>query len=139
MKNSFLSKNNILELEKLLLRFVNQKFSGLCLLNFDNESRLESYIFDLIEDSFESLVSDESLIFQTKFTRRGMADLAFSDKDGVNYIIDVKTHNLGTDFSMPNLTANRGLVKLYETESEIPENYFMVLVFSYRTHLISFT
>lgn len=34
-----------------------------------------------------------------------MADLAFKDPDGFYYIVDVKTHRLGTAFNMPNLTS----------------------------------
>jgi hypothetical protein len=56
-----------------------------------------------------------------------MADLAFKDRDGLYYIVDVKTHRLGTQFNMPNLTSVERLARFYEGD----ENYFAVLFVKY--------
>jgi hypothetical protein len=56
-----------------------------------------------------------------------MADLAFSDLDDFYYVVDVKTHRLGRDFSMPNLTSVERLARFYEDD----KNYFAVLIVSY--------
>ncbi len=132
MHNQFLSKQNISKLEKLLLQFVNSQEDYLSVRSLDDPRSVGSALQSLVEDNFQIIVSNPELEFQTNFTRRGMADIAFSDADNVNYIIDVKTHNLDTAFSMPNLTANRRLVDLYKTDKLQPENYFMVLIFAYR-------
>ncbi len=38
-----------------------------------------------------------------EFGRRAMEDMAFKDTYGNYYAVDVKTHNIGTSFNMPNL------------------------------------
>ena len=56
-----------------------------------------------------------------------MADLAFSDIDGFYYVVDVKTHRLGTLFNMPNLTSVERLTRFYEDD----KNYFVMLFVEY--------
>ncbi|MDR0510030.1 MAG: hypothetical protein LBH06_02925 [Rikenellaceae bacterium] len=62
----------------------------------------------------------------TSFARRSMADLALEDVAGNYYVVDVKTHNLGTDFNMPNLTSVERLARLYGDN----KNYFVLLLVS---------
>ena len=54
-------------------------------------------------------------------------DLAFKDKDGNYYIVDVKTHREETAFNMPNLTSVDRLARFYEDDS----NFFVVLMVKY--------
>ncbi len=56
-----------------------------------------------------------------------MADLAFEDKDGFYYVVDVKTHRTSTLFNMPNLTSVERLARFYEDD----KNYFVLLLVSY--------
>jgi len=56
-----------------------------------------------------------------------MADLAFKDKDGFYYVVDVKTHRLDTAFNMPNLTSVERLARFYEDDA----NYFIILKVDY--------
>jgi len=56
-----------------------------------------------------------------------MADLAFQDKDGLYYVVDVKTHRLETHFNMPNLTSVERLARFYEDD----KNHFVILMLSY--------
>jgi len=56
-----------------------------------------------------------------------MADLAFTDKDGFYYVVDVKTHRLDTKFNMPNLTSVERLARFYEEDV----NYFSLLKIDY--------
>ncbi len=44
------------------------------------------------------------------------------------YIVDVKTHRIGTKFNMPNLTSVERLSRFYEDDT----NYFVLLLVSYR-------
>lgn len=81
----------------------------------------------ILSEQFESLLGDLCAEYSVEFARRAMADLAFTDKDGFYYIVDVKTHRLETQFNMPNLTLVERLVRFYEDDS----NYFVVLVVKY--------
>ena len=56
-----------------------------------------------------------------------MADLAFTDTDGLYYVVDVKTHRLETHFNMPNLTSVERLARFYEDD----KNHFVVLMVQY--------
>jgi hypothetical protein len=64
----------------------------------------------------------------TSFARRSMADLAFEDTTGNYYIVDIKTHNLNTNFNMPNLTSVERLARFYGDN----KNHFMLLLISYK-------
>jgi len=53
--------------------------------------------------------------------------LRFTDRDGFYYVVDVKTHRLGTHFNMPNLTSVERLTRYYEDD----KNYFVILLVTY--------
>jgi len=57
-----------------------------------------------------------------------MEDLAFKDSDGNYYAVDVKTHNIGTDFNMPNLISVKRLATFYKNDDK---NNFCILIVSY--------
>lgn len=61
------------------------------------------------------------------FSRRSMEDIAFEDDSGNYYAVDVKTHNLSTQFNMPNLISVRRLANFYRNDS----NTFCILIVSY--------
>jgi len=63
----------------------------------------------------------------TSFARRSMADLAFEDINENYYVVDIKTHNLNTNFNMPNLTSVKRLAEFYNES----KNYFVLLLVSY--------
>jgi hypothetical protein len=81
----------------------------------------------ILSEQFQSLLGDLCAEYSAEFARRAMADLAFTDKDGLYYIVDVKTHRLETHFSMPNLTSVERLARFYEDD----KNYFVVLIVKY--------
>jgi hypothetical protein len=64
----------------------------------------------------------------TSFARRSMADLAFEDITKNYYVVDIKTHNLDTNFNMPNLTSVERLARFYGEN----KNYFVLLLVSYK-------
>lgn len=90
-----------------------------------------------VGDAVESYMKDCGLRnilwqnFQIKlddsFGRRAMADMAFEDSNGNKYYVDVKTHNLATDFNMPNLTSVKRINDFYESD----KNHFCILIVSY--------
>lgn len=62
------------------------------------------------------------------FSRRSMEDIAFEDNSGNYYAVDVKTHNLSTQFNMPNLISVRRIANFYRND----RNTFCILIVSYK-------
>jgi hypothetical protein len=85
-------------------------------------------IEDIIADNFQNILGDLVGEYSSSFARRAMADLAFTDKDGFYYVVDVKTHRLDTKFNMPNLTSVERLSRFYEEDV----NYFLLLKIDYQ-------
>jgi hypothetical protein len=81
----------------------------------------------ILSEHFQALLGDLCAEYSATFARRAMADLAFTDRDGFYYIVDVKTHRIGTVFNMPNLTSVERLARFYEDD----KNYFVLLVVKY--------
>jgi len=85
-------------------------------------------IQDILSENLQSILGTEHCAkYSSRFARRAMADLAFEDKDGLYYVVDVKTHRLSTKFNMPNLTSVERLSRFYEDD----KNYFVVLMVAY--------
>lgn len=84
-------------------------------------------IENVVGKSFDKLLGDHCGEYSSNFARRAMADLAFKDREGLYYIVDVKTHRTDTKFNMPNLTSVERLARFYEDDS----NFFTVLLISY--------
>ncbi len=64
-----------------------------------------------------------------------MADLAFTDKEGIYSVVDVKTHREETRFNMPNLTSVERLARFYECDT----NVFSVMLIRYSIEEIRLT
>jgi len=84
-------------------------------------------IQSIIEDGFAVILGDFIDEYSVGFARRAMADLAFKDKLGNYYVVDVKTHREGTAFNMPNLTSVDRLARFYEDDA----NFFVMLMVKY--------
>ena len=84
-------------------------------------------IENVVAAAFEEILGEHCGEYSSNFARRAMADLAFKDRDGLYYIVDVKTHRLDTKFNMPNLTSVERLARFYEDDA----NFFTVLMVSY--------
>ena len=85
-------------------------------------------IGDLLAKNIKAIFGDLIDEYSPSFARRAMADLAFTDKDGFYYVVDVKTHRLDTKFNMPNLTSVERLSRFYEEDV----NYFVLLKVDYQ-------
>lgn len=85
-------------------------------------------IESIVAENFESILGDLMKEYSSSFARRAMADLAFTDKDGFYYVVDVKTHRLDTKFNMPNLTSVERISRFYEEDT----NYFLILKIDYK-------
>ncbi len=85
-------------------------------------------IQDILSDNFQAILGEDCAEYSANFARRAMADLAFKDRDGFYYVIDVKTHREDTKFNMPNLTSVERLARFYEDDM----NYFVLLFIKYQ-------
>lgn len=84
-------------------------------------------ISDLLSKNIKSILGSLIREYSPSLARRVMVDMAFKDKDGFYYVVDVKTHRLDTVFNMPNLTSVERIARFYEDDS----NYFVILKADY--------
>lgn len=84
-------------------------------------------IENLVASAFDRILGEHCGEYSSNFARRAMADLAFTDREGLYYVVDVKTHRADTKFNMPNLTSVERLARFYEDD----KNYFTLLLVSY--------
>ena len=87
----------------------------------------------IIAEEFDTFLGSWCQNYQNEFARRAMADLAFTDKQGMFTIVDVKTHRENTAFNMPNLTSVERLSRLYEDDN----NVFSILFIKYALNDLS--
>ena len=85
-------------------------------------------IESLIADRFDTFLGDWCAEYSSDFARRAMADLAFTDKQGIYSIVDVKTHREDTKFNMPNLTSVERLDRFYQSDA----NVFSLIMVKYQ-------
>ena len=81
----------------------------------------------LAKDGLPMVLNGYGIDVKDDFSRRAMEDIAFHDKNGNYYAIDVKTHNTDTQFNMPNLISVKRLANFYKTDT----NHFCILIVSY--------
>ena len=81
----------------------------------------------ILSENFAEVLGDVVKSYSDKFARRAMADLAFYDQNDFYYVVDVKTHRLGTSFNMPNLVSVERLARFHEDD----QNCFALLLVRY--------
>lgn len=128
MKNPLFYSDEYKQIERKIKDFLNNQSDFLSPRTVSSTRAVGDAIQELLADNFKSILSDRVKEYSTDFARRAMADLAFSDKDGLYYVVDVKTHRLDTHFNMPNLTSVERLARFYEDD----RNYFVALVVAYK-------
>lgn len=128
MKSQIFYTDVYKKLESKILNFLNSQTDFLSPHTINSPRAVGDAIQDLLADNFNKILGGLSLSYSSDFARRAMADLAFSDKDGNYYVVDVKTHRLNSSFNMPNLTSVERLARFYEDD----KNYFMVLKIDYK-------
>ena len=73
----------------------------------------------IVAEQFDTFLGDWCTEYSSDFARRAMADLAFTDRDGMYSVVDVKTHREDTRFNMPNLTSVDRLARFYESDTHV--------------------
>ena len=127
MKSTLFYTDEYKEVENKIRNFLNAQENFLSPHTLSSTRATGDAIQDLLAENFKSIMKQRIKEYSSDFARRAMADLAFSDKEGFYYIIDVKTHRLSTHFNMPNLTSVERLARFYEDD----RNYFVVLIIAY--------
>ena len=92
-------------------------------------------IESLVAENFHTFLGSCCHEYSSDFARRAMADLAFTDKEGIYSVVDVKTHREETRFNMPNLTSVERLTRFYESDT----NVFSVMLIRYSIEGIRLT
>jgi len=114
-------------IEKEIVKLVNSQPDFLSAKTSASPRAVGDAIQGILSDKFRDLLGELCTDYSADFARRAMADLAFEDKDGFYYRVDVKTHRLETHLNMPNLTSVERLARFYEDD----RNYFVILMISY--------
>ena len=65
----------------------------------------------IVAEQFDTFLGEWCTEYSSDFARRAMADLAFTDIEGIYSVVDVKTHREDTRFNMPNLTSVERLTR----------------------------
>lgn len=119
-----------LEIEKAILTHLRSQTDLLSLDSLNSTRAAGDAIQANLTGHFGELIQPWAKTYSTQFSRRAMADFQFTDIDGLNYVIDVKTHRLDADFHMPNLISVERLARFYNED----QNYFTLLLISYGIH-----
>ena len=114
-------------IEAKVLRLLNRQADFLSADTAESTRAAGDAIQSIIEDNFEKILGEPGCEYSASFARRAMADLAFKDKPGNYYVVDVKTHREETAFNMPNLTSVDRLARFYEDDT----NFFVMLMVKY--------
>ncbi len=114
-------------IERKVLNLLNEQADFLSADTAESTRAAGDAIQSIIEDHFADILGDLIGEYSASFARRAMADLAFKDKLGNYYVVDVKTHRESTAFNMPNLTSVDRLARFYEDEM----NFFVMLMVKY--------
>jgi hypothetical protein len=114
-------------MEKGIINLLNKQPDFLSARTATSTRAVGDAIQTILSDNFRSILGECCRDYDSNFARRAMADLAFTDKDGFYYRVDVKTHRLDTHFNMPNLTSVERIARFYEDD----KNYFVILMVQY--------
>lgn len=115
------------QIEQQLQQLLNRQNNFLSDSTINSPRAVGEAIQSIIAENFRAILGDLVVDYFPSPTRRAMEDLAFTDKNGFYYAVDVKTHRLDTDFNMPNLTSVKRLAQFYEEDKK----YFCLLKVDY--------
>lgn len=115
------------KIEASIVATLNAQSEFLSVRSLGSPRAVGDAVQEVLSEHFKAILGETCKDYSATFARRAMADLAFYDVSGFYYVVDVKTHNLGTQFNMPNLTSVERLARFYEDDN----NYFTLLIVKY--------
>ncbi len=117
------------QIETQILKAINSQENLMSEFTLNSTRAVGDAIQDFLAKEFIHFLPKNLLQeYNESFARRSMADFAFLDIDNNFYAIDCKTHNIHTNFNMPNLTSVERIARFYEDR----KNYFMLLMIAYQ-------
>ena len=129
MKSSFYYQGHHKRVATAIKEYINSLNGFLTPQTAGSTRAVGDVLESLVADGFESFLGSWCGEYSNEFARRAMADMAFTDVEGIYSVIDVKTHREDTCFNMPNLTSVERLARFYESDA----NIFSVIMIKYST------
>ncbi len=108
--------------------FLNEHPDYLSKESSDSTRSTGDAIHKVLSGEFENILGGLSTNFRSDFSAKAMEDFAFKDQHGYYVAVDVKTHRISKDFSMPNLVSVEKLAKFYMDDN----NVLAILMVSYK-------
>ncbi len=127
MRSSFYYKGHHRKLASNIKTYINSLADFLSPQTARSPRAVGDALESLVAEKFDTFLGEWCSEYSSDFARRAMADLAFTDKEGIYSVVDVKTHREDTRFNMPNLTSVERLARFYESDV----NVFSLLLIKY--------
>ena len=127
MRSSFYYEGHYRKVASNIKDFINPYPDFLSLQTAGSPRAVGDAIESLVAEKFDAFLGSWCSEYSNDFARRAMADLAFTDTEGVYSVVDVKTHREDTRFNMPNLTSVERLSRFYESDM----NVFSLIIVRY--------
>lgn len=133
MKNKLFHSKVYLTIAEKTRELLNSQKDFLSKSTINSPRAVGDALQDILAENFDQILGEHCNEYSSSFARRAMADLAFTDRNGCYYVVDVKTHREDTKFNMPNLTSVNRLARFYEDDA----NYFALLLLKYSVNSTS--
>ena len=108
MKSSFYYQGNHEQVATAIKGYINSLDGFLSPQTARSPRAVGDALESLVADRFETFIGDWCREYSIDFARRAMADMAFTDVDGIYSAIDVKTHREDTVSICPTLHLSSG-------------------------------
>ena len=129
MKSNFYYQGNHKTVAEKIKKYLNNLDDFLTPQTVNSTRAVGDALESILAGKFQSFLGDWCKEYSNEFARRAMADMAFTDVQGIYSVVDVKTHRKDTKFNMPNLTSVERLSRFYESD----KNVFSIIMIKYST------
>ena len=119
MKSSFYYQGHHEGMATVIKRYINSQDGFLSPETARSARAVGDALESLVTKRVESFLGNWYGEYSHEFGCRAMADMAFTDVEGIYSVIDVNTHRKGAHFNMPNLTLVELLARLYESDNNV--------------------
>lgn len=89
-KSQIFYTNKYKAIERAIVTLLNSQPDFLSTRTAVSTRAVGDAIQTILSEQFKSLLGDLCAEYSAEFARRAMADLAFTDRDGFYYVVDVK-------------------------------------------------
>ena len=130
MTSSFYYQGHHIQVATKIKEYLNSLDSFLSPQTASSPRAVGDALESFVADEFETFLGDWCSEYSSEFARRAMADMAFTDVEGIYSVVDIRTHREDTRFNMPNLTSVERLSRFYESDA----NVFSLIMIKYSIH-----